>query len=346
VISGGEPLLYESKGRNILDLAREFPEEYFLMYTNGTLIDKETARALAEVGNITPAVSVEGFEKETDARRGKGVYRKILQALENLREAGVPFGCSITATRENCRTVLSDEFLEFFRGQGALYFWIFQYMPIGRAPSIDLMVTPEQRIWMYKRTMYLMRNKGYMIADFWNSGSVSDGCISAARSSGYFYIDWRGNITPCVFNPYAVTSVYDLYQKGGSLNDIITCPFFREIQKWQSDYGYGNREYWSGNYIMPCPIRDHYPTMRKFIDKHKPRPIDKSAEEALADPQYLKRLSDFHKRLKELSDPLWEQQCRESEYRVQLAREQGIEALYAMSEKDYLRQLEQSKTGD
>ena len=347
VISGGEPLLYESKGKTILDLAREFPDDYFLMYTNGTLIDEEMAEQLAEVGNITPAISVEGFEKETDERRGKGVFRKILRAFENLRKVGVPFGCSITATRNNYKLILSDEFLDFYEKQGALYFWIFQYMPIGRAPSIDLMVTPEQRVWMYERTMYLMRNRGYMLADFWNSGSVSDGCISAARGSGYFYIDWRGNITPCVFNPYAVASVYDLYRRNASLNEVVfNCPFFRAIQEWQKEYGYGNREFKSGNYIMPCPIRDHYPVMRRLIDEHKPKPIDRSAAEALEDSEYYRRLAEFHKRLKELSEPIWRRQCRESEERLRLAKEQGMDALFAASERDYLRQLQRSQTAD
>lgn len=343
VISGGEPLLYESNGKTIIDLAIEFPDEYFLMYTNGTLIDEKKAEVLAEAGNITPAISVEGFEEETDKRRGRGVFKKILKAFENLRKVGVPFGCSITATRQNYKTILSDEFLKFYEEQGALYFWIFQYMPIGRAPSIDLMVTPEQRVWMYKRTMYLMRNKGYMIADFWNSGSVSDGCISAGRGSGYFYIDWRGNITPCVFNPYSIGSIYDFYKNNSSLNEIIFCPFFKDIQKWQEEYGYGNRRYWCCNYIMPCPIRDHYPMMRRLIDKHKPKPIDKTAEEALSDPEYYKRLAEFHKHLKQLSQEIWEQECREAEQRVHLAKEQGIDALYAVSEKDYAHKLKQSK---
>jgi len=77
VISGGEPLLYQSEGKTIFDLALKHQDNYFLMYTNGTLIDAAMARRLAEAGNITPAISVEGYEAETDARRGKGVYKKF-----------------------------------------------------------------------------------------------------------------------------------------------------------------------------------------------------------------------------------------------------------------------------
>ena len=49
------------------------------------------------------------FEEETDRRRGKGVFKKILTACENLRQAGVPFGISITSTAQNADRLLTDE---------------------------------------------------------------------------------------------------------------------------------------------------------------------------------------------------------------------------------------------
>ena len=111
VISGGEPLLYRSEGRDIFDFLKDNEDNYFLMYTNGTLIDRETAAKLAELGNVSPAISVEGWEEQTDERRGKGVFRKVMQAMENLRNAGVPFGISVTATRQNAELLLSEPFI-------------------------------------------------------------------------------------------------------------------------------------------------------------------------------------------------------------------------------------------
>ena len=187
VISGGEPFLWESQGKTLIDLARKHQNNIFLVYTNGTLIDKKMAQELAKVANITPAISVEGFAKETDERRGKGVHKKILQAFKNLNEVGVPFGISMTATRENADLITSEELIKYYWNKGASYAWIFQLMPIGRA-SMDLMVTPEQRLRMFRRTMRLIR-KGYFIADFWNCGSISNGCFAAGRpGGGYLYI--------------------------------------------------------------------------------------------------------------------------------------------------------------
>jgi hypothetical protein len=44
------------------------------MYTNGAPIDEKMATRLAEVGNIVPAILVEGFEARTDQWCGTGVF--------------------------------------------------------------------------------------------------------------------------------------------------------------------------------------------------------------------------------------------------------------------------------
>ena len=307
VITGGEPLLYQDKGKTIINLAKEHPDNYFLMYTNGTLINKKMAKKIAEVGNITPAISVEGFEKETDARRGKGVHKKILQAMENLREAGVIFGVSITATNNNADWILNDKTFDYYFDElGAIYAWVFQLMPIGRVDSLDLMVSPKQRIKMFRQTQRLVKNRRLFIADFWNSGCVSDGCISAGKSKGgYLYIDWNGNVTPCVFNPYSPVNIHDIYKKGGALNNVLKEPFFESIRQWQKDYALDRKPNEMGNWLTPCPIKDHYEMMKKLLDKHRPKPIDKAAQSALEDSEYQKGLEKYGREVAKAADPIW-----------------------------------------
>ncbi|MBW1941034.1 MAG: radical SAM protein, partial [Deltaproteobacteria bacterium] len=143
VISGGEPLLYKSENKTILDLSERWNDCFFLMYTNGTLINENIASRMADLGNITPAISVEGYEAETDARRGNGIYQRIIKAKDNLASVGVPFGLSVTATKENVDIVLNESFYDFYFNEfGATYMWVFQYMPIGRDFSEDLMISP------------------------------------------------------------------------------------------------------------------------------------------------------------------------------------------------------------
>jgi MoaA/NifB/PqqE/SkfB family radical SAM enzyme len=310
VISGGEPLAYRSQGKGVLDAAAKHQDALFLMYTNGTLIDELTAARLAEVGNLTPAISVEGWEERTDARRGKGVFQQVLAAMANLREAGVPFGISLTATCENCEEVLSDEFLDFFfEEQGAMYGWIFQYMPIGRGFTLDLLPTPQQRVWMWERTWQVVREKKYFLADFWNLGTCSDGCISAGRQGGYLYIDWNGKVTPCVFAPYSPVNINDAYRRGKTLNDVLEEPFFKAIRQWQDGYGYAaTRSEEHNNWLMPCPIRDHHAEFRRILEATEPDPEDKAALQAMIDPAYRDGLIQYNAEIARLMDPIWEQE--------------------------------------
>ncbi len=308
VITGGEPFLYKDENKTIIDLAKKFNNNYFLVYTNGTLINKKMAKKLAEVGNITPAISVEGFEKETDERRGKGTHKKIIEAMKNLREAGVPFGISITATKNNSDLVVSDEMVDFyFKKHGASYGWMFQLMPIGRADSLDLMVTPKQRVRMFKRTKKIVKDYKIFIADFWNSGCASNGCISAGRSAGgYLYIDWNGNVTPCVFNPYSPVNIKDVYKKSGTLNDVLEAPFFKSIRQWQKKYALDKKPNEMGNWLIPCPIKDHYKIMKKLLNKYQPNPIDDSAKIALKDIEYQKGLEEYGEGVAVEANPIWE----------------------------------------
>ena len=179
VISGGEPFAYRSEGKGIVDLCEKHTDCFFMTYTNSTLITERVSERLAKAGNMLLCISVEGWQERTDERRGEGVYNRILAVMDQLREDGVPFGLSLTGTRYNAEEILSDEFIDFFMEKGALFSWLFQYMPIGRAFTLDLMVTPQQRAWMWKRSWEIVREKKFFLADFWNHGTACDGCLSA-----------------------------------------------------------------------------------------------------------------------------------------------------------------------
>jgi len=318
VISGGEPLAYRSEGKGLLDAAEKHPDVLFMFYTNGTLIDEKTAQRIAALGNVTPAISVEGWHERTDERRGVGVFDKILAAMEQLRKAGVFFGISLTATRHNVEEILSEEFIDyFFEQQGAFYGWIFQYMPIGRSFTLDLMPTPEQRLWMWKRSWEIVKKHKIFLADFWNHGTLSNGCIAGGRTrgGGYMYIDWNGAVSPCVFVPYSPVNVKDIYAQGGTLNDIWANPFFADIRGWQESYWQSK-----GNWLAPCLNRDHHATLIQLIARHEPEPIDESASTALLDPEYGKGLEHYGELYENLSESIWHEQYlqdqRQKEFHV------------------------------
>lgn len=310
VISGGEPFIYRSQGKGIIDLAKTHKDSLFLVYTNGTLINEAVARELSLLANLTPAISVEGMQQKTDERRGKGTFDKIRQAMANLRQNQVPFGLSITATRYNIPEILSDDFIDFFfYQQGATYAWLFHYMPMGRNPNPDAMPTPEQRVWLWHRTWQIIKERKIMIADFWNHGTVSQGCLSAGRSGGYFHIDWNGDVMPCVFFPYACANINEIYKNGGTLTDVLATPLFRKIRQWQKDYGYQKKMLTeTTDWLRPCPIRDHYEEAYQIIQECNPKITDSSPQGVLNDTKYYEKMKDYSQKLQKTVNRIW---CRE-----------------------------------
>ena len=116
VVSGGEPYLMKDVW---MRLWKKHSDMYFMTYTNGTLLDQRTVDELARMGNVAPAISVEGYQEETDRRRGAGVFERLSQSMERLRKAGVIFGISVTYTRENAELVSSEKFLQHYIDAGA-----------------------------------------------------------------------------------------------------------------------------------------------------------------------------------------------------------------------------------
>ena len=319
VISGGEPFIYRDNGKTLLDILEKHQDAYFMAYTNGTLITKDIAKRLSELGNFTPAISVEGFEKETDDRRGKGVFKKVMETMDNLKEAGVMYGISTTPCRHNAELLLSDEFIDFFfEKKGISYAWFFQYMPIGKDPSMEIMVTPEQRVKMYRRIWDFVVNEKRFLADFWNSGTASDGCMAGARGGGYFYIFWDGTITPCVFIPFKdrrYGNIYEVYERGETLTDAIKSPFFKAVRKWQSHYWIDQPKEKCGNLLAPCIIRDNSQVFYKIVKAVGAEPIDDGARKYL---EFIEKgyMPKYNEEYRALTCPIWKSEYLNEEENV------------------------------
>jgi len=261
-ISGGEPTLYWNRikddTKGLRDICREYSDMVFLMYTNGTLIDDRMAAEMAELGNITPAISVEGFQEQTDARRGEGVFERVMQAMDALRAARVFFGASVTYTTQNFDIVSSDEFLDMLIDKGCFYAWYFMYIPVGRSPDISLMITPQQREIMARKTWEWLNSRPIFVADFWNSGPMVKGCIAAGRPNGYLHVTHQGDICPCVFMLYSAHNIHET-DSDTPLLDAVKSDFFAMIRKGQLEK--------ENNPLAPCQIVDHPEVLKEAVEK-------------------------------------------------------------------------------
>lgn len=287
-ISGGEPFCYEPLFR----LAQKHDQVYFQIYTNGFLIDEQTAEQLATVGNILPVISVEGFEAETDARRGKGAFRKICAAMDRLREHKVIFGFSCTVTRQNNELVVSDEFLNFYAEKGCFIGWYFNYVPVGRGADMDLMPTPEQRLYRRQRLNAVRRECPILLADFWNDGPLIGGCI--AGGSSYFHINAHGDVEPCVFVHFAVDNI-----KNKSLKEVLSSEFFRAIRA---------RQPYNKNLLRPCMIIDNPHVLQEVVRLCGAYPTHPGAEAVTT--ELAPDLEDYSRRYAAVADPVWESEYK------------------------------------
>jgi len=312
-ISGGEPFMYRDRGLTLLDLFSEFRNMYFMVYTNGTLLNPELCEKLAELGNVSPVISIEGWEKETDERRGKGTFGKIKEGVSNLKHAGIPFGFSTTITSKNAASFLKDDIYDYlFERLNASYMWMFHMMPVGKArDTLPLIINSKQRVDLYRKWEHLLSHKKYCIADFWNSGCVVDGCIAYGRWNGYFYIDWDGKIMPCVFVPFYEETVYDIYHSGRTLGEALQAPLFKNGRNWQKEYGYCNCQ--KENILMPCSIRDHFENFKLNILSPGSKPENTEARQMLEDPAIEALLIRFEKDLQQLTDKIWKEEYYQAE---------------------------------
>ena len=148
MFTGGEPLV---RKKDIIRLCGEFNDCQFLAFTNGTLVDEAFCADMKRVGNLMLAISLEGDPEVNDLRRGQGVYGKVMHAMDLLKANGLIFGTSICYTSKNCMSVTSPEFVKLMVDKGCRYAMYFHYMPVGNEASVDLLPTPEQRMYLKDR---------------------------------------------------------------------------------------------------------------------------------------------------------------------------------------------------
>ncbi|MEM4267062.1 MAG: radical SAM protein [Candidatus Nanoarchaeia archaeon] len=287
-ISGGEPFMRKD---DLLRLFKKHNDMYFQVYTNGTLITDEVAKKLSELGNVALALSVEGLENETDLRRGKGVFARVTKAMDTLREHGVLFGFSAVPTRHNADVLCSEEFVDFVIKKGCFFGWFFQYIPIGKDPNVNLMMTPEQRNNFRVKLKKLRKDKPIFIADFWNDGPYTNGCMAGGRM--YFHITSNGDVEPCVFVHFAVDNV-----KNKSLKEILNSDFFKEIRANQPC---------SHNHLRPCMVIDNPKIMREVCLKYGAYPTHPGSESIIKDKKIVKFLDDYSNKFKSIVDPIWDE---------------------------------------
>lgn len=104
LFSGGEPTLR----KDLPELAAYAREKGMraVISTNGTLIDRDLAKKLKDVGLSYVGVSLDGIRETNDRFRGmKGAFDAALKGLHNCQEEGIKVGLRFTINKQNVRDI-------------------------------------------------------------------------------------------------------------------------------------------------------------------------------------------------------------------------------------------------
>ena len=138
---GGEPFTYPG----FMELLRHAQQRGFCcqcISTNGALLDQQKIAELEEIGGIYLQLSLDGATEGTcDALRGKGAYKRAMDALRRLRGSTIIRTINFVYCRDNAHQL--DEMLELARQEGATL-RVTRLKPSGRGRDVYQKQRPTQ----------------------------------------------------------------------------------------------------------------------------------------------------------------------------------------------------------
>ena len=219
LLAGGEPMLR----RDVIEAAGKKPNILFPILTNGTFIDRRYFELFDRCRNLVPVMSIEGERELTDARRGKGVYERLIANMDEFRRRGLIFGASVTVTTQNLREVSAESFLKTLSDRGCKLVIFVEFVPVTEEAR-DLAPGDEEREFLRAEIARLRAEHPEMVyISFPGDEKESGGCVAAGR--GFFHINSHGGAEPCPFSPYS-----DVNIKNCSLREAMHSPLFTALR--------------------------------------------------------------------------------------------------------------------
>ncbi|MDY6986318.1 MAG: radical SAM protein [Candidatus Thermoplasmatota archaeon] len=130
-VSGGEPLLRWDKTYGICK--RAFDNGMFVsILTNGTYLSKDVAKKLSEFSDrIYLQIDIDAPDKETHEYQRPGTnFEKVISAIDNVREEGIPFTLNTVVLRSNADKVV--DMVKFAGDRGARGIKFMKGSAVGR----------------------------------------------------------------------------------------------------------------------------------------------------------------------------------------------------------------------
>jgi MoaA/NifB/PqqE/SkfB family radical SAM enzyme len=199
ITAGGEPFMRPG----LTELMEKHPKLFFVIFTNGLLLNSPEYIKTIMAPNIYPVISIEGNVHNTDSRRGKGIYAKTGESMDIMREVNKQFGLSVTVTRNNFSEVLSEDFQTECRKKGSSSLFYIDYVPFQEGTE-DIELDEQQRVKMLN-WLNDHKRKDMLSVAFPGDEKPFGGCLAAGR--GFVHIAADGSVEPCPFAPVSIENV-------------------------------------------------------------------------------------------------------------------------------------------
>jgi MoaA/NifB/PqqE/SkfB family radical SAM enzyme len=151
--------------------------------------------------------------------------------------------------------------------KGCIFAWYFHYMPVGMNASTDLLLTPEQRLYMKDRIRWIRGLEGgkpLFAIDFQNDGEFVSGCVAGGKY--YCHINAAGDVEPCVFIHYSSANVNEM-----SFLDCLRQPLFQ---------AYHDSQPFNDNHLRPCPMLENPEILQRLVKETGAHSTDLEAPES------------------------------------------------------------------
>ncbi len=159
-VTGGEPFLSPF----LFDILQHLQKKRFDVYllTNGTMINHEKARMLADIPIQGVQVSIEGPETIHDQIRGKDSFKKAIKGVSQLLDAGLTVTLNVTLSKINCDYV--KDLVELASSVGAQRLGFSRLVPYGRGKGLIDSIIPQEYLEKIYKDILGMRNDKVDIA--------------------------------------------------------------------------------------------------------------------------------------------------------------------------------------
>ena len=180
-VTGGEPLIKEG----IFDLFEELKKQGFRygMVSNAKVLDAAAARALLKAGMGSISLSMDALPEVNDKLRGRGISKKVEEAIGHLREAGFKGKLEIISTITRPAIAHLDDMRRYVASLRVPLWRVAPVMPIGRAAEHPELIPTAEDI-------------RYMLE--WIKQARPDGMVPSPEFSEEGFVGYRfeGGVRP------------------------------------------------------------------------------------------------------------------------------------------------------